>query len=368
MAHGPPSAGQPVLEIHPAKERGDFPSPSAANAPAGGDQNGKSRFSSAASGREPYSQNLEGLGGLHRPALLLAVPLGEPRAAGVGPRSEPHAEALGDKRPTLRLAGRDLVEVPLEPGDPLAELGVHRRHRVDLLLQDVVRGDHDVRLEGEGLLEVVDEVEEDRIPPEGRRVGAEVRDRDHERRVADGDRRVAVIRVVIVRPVGEDDVGPPRADEPHDLPPDLERRLQLAVVVVEDLGLDPVDAGGGLHFGLPALRQRPSRHPVVADVAVCDRDELHLVAEGRPLRRDAASVELAVVGVGPEGDNPDLPVLRRGHRGGIEIRLDVHRVHRCPAPRLRGRGSLHGDSGAERRGEKQRNRDDPRLPHGAPPF
>lgn len=28
----------------------------AANAPAGGDQNGKSRFSSAASGREPYSQ------------------------------------------------------------------------------------------------------------------------------------------------------------------------------------------------------------------------------------------------------------------------------------------------------------------------
>ena len=96
------------------------------------------------------------------------------------------------------------------------------------------------------------------------------------------DARVAVIRVIVVRPVPHDDVGLPFANEPRDRPPVLERRHQLAVVDVEHFVLDAEDSRAFCHFRLAPLRERTAGALEMADVAVRHRDELHLVARGRP--------------------------------------------------------------------------------------
>ena len=58
-----------------------------------------------------------------------------------------------------------------------------------------------------------------------------------------------------------------------------------------------------LDFLVAALGERAAGHPPVADVAVGDRDELYRVAAGRPHGGDAAGLQLAIVGVGAEGDD-----------------------------------------------------------------
>ena len=57
----------------------------------------------------------------------------------------------------------------------------------------------------------------------------------------------------------------------------LERRRQLAVVDVEDPGLDPEDARALGDFRLAPPRQRTAGLLEVADVAVGHRHELHFV-------------------------------------------------------------------------------------------
>jgi hypothetical protein len=110
----------------------------------------------------------------------------------------------------------------------------------------------DVGPERRRLLEPVLEVHEDRVLPERRHIRHDVGHRHHERRVLQQDTGVAVIGVVIVRARREHEVGLPLADLPDDLLPDLERRQQLAVVVVED---DVVDADAAAGFdGLGAAR------------------------------------------------------------------------------------------------------------------
>ena len=55
--------------------------------------------------------------------------------------------------------------------------------------------------------------------------------------------------------------------------------------------------------GAPASEDRAG-HLVMADVAVGHADELDLVAQLGPPRGRAAGLELAVVGMGPEDDDP----------------------------------------------------------------
>jgi hypothetical protein len=81
-------------------------------------------------------------------------------------------------------------------------------------------------------------------------------------------------------------------------------------VNVEHLGLDPENTRALLHFGLPAPRERTTGHGEMADVAVGHRHELHLVAPGRPLGRDAAGLQLSIIRVRTEGDDPQHRCLR----------------------------------------------------------
>ena len=67
----------------------------------------------------------------------------------------------------------------------------------------------------------------------------------------------------------------------------LQRRQQFAVVDVEHFRGDAEDLGRFLHFGLAAIGQRAAGHAPVPDVAVGDRHELDVMAQGRPLGRDA---------------------------------------------------------------------------------
>ena len=80
--------------------------------------------------------------------------------------------------------------------------------------------------------------------------------------------------------------------------------------------VDAEDLGRRLDLGLAALRQRLLADLPVADVAVGDRHELDVVPGLRPLDRGAAGLELGVVRVGPEDDDPQLAVVRRVGGGG----------------------------------------------------
>ena len=114
--------------------------------------------------------------------------------------------------------------------------------------------------------------------------------------------------------MAEHDVRLPVADEPRHLLAVLQRRHELAVMDVEDLVLDPEDPRALRHLRLAALRERPAGHGEVADVAVGHRHELHLGAFRGPQRRHAAGLQLRIVGVRAEGDDPERTGGRLGAR------------------------------------------------------
>jgi len=114
--------------------------------------------------------------------------------------------------------------------------------------------------------------------------------------------------MVVVRARGDHEVGLPLADPADHLPAHGERRLQLAVVVVEHLVLgDPQPPPGLLRLGPPPLRERAAALGLVPGVAVRQRDELDRVALRGPQRGRAARVEVAVVGMGAEHDDAQRP-------------------------------------------------------------
>jgi hypothetical protein len=101
----------------------------------------------------------------------------------------------------------------------------------------------------------------------------------------------------------------------------LERGHQLAVVDVEHLGLDAEDLGALLHFGVAPPGQRPAGALEVADVAVGHGDELHLVPGRGPQGGHAAGLELGVVGVRAEGDDPERALRPRRRLRRLRGRL-----------------------------------------------
>ena len=93
-----------------------------------------------------------------------------------------------------------------------------------------------------------------------------------------------MVGMVVVRPRCQHQVGIPLANLADDLLADVERRHQLAVVVVEDDVLDADAAAGFLRFGTAPRRERATTLGLVTRVAVGDGDESHAMAEGGVLR------------------------------------------------------------------------------------
>ena len=92
---------------------------------------------------------------------------------------------------------------------------------------------------------------------------------------------------------------------------DVERRDQLAVVVVEHDVLDADAAAGFLRLGAAPRRERASALGLMSRVAVGDRDEPHAMAERGVLRRRAAGALIAVVGMRAKRDDVQLAVGAR---------------------------------------------------------
>ena len=106
----------------------------------------------------------------------------------------------------------------------------------------------------------------------------------------------------------EHEVGVPLADQPGERAAVFQRRLQLAVVIVEDDALDAEHLVGLLDFGLAADGERAARLAPVADVAVGHGDEEHVMPELGPARGRAAGLNLAVVGMRAERDDAELAI------------------------------------------------------------
>ncbi len=147
-------------------------------------------------------------------------------------------------------------------------------------------------------------VKEDRVFAQRGDVGTEARDDDHERGVLDEDGGIAMIGMVVVGPVRDHDVGLPLADLAGDRSPILEGGQQLAVVDVEHFRGDAEDLRALLDLGRAAAGEHRSRDLVVPNVAVRDAHELHRVTELGPTRCRPAGVELAIVGMSAEDDDP----------------------------------------------------------------
>jgi hypothetical protein len=69
-------------------------------------------------------------------------------------------------------------------------------------------------------------------------------------------------------------------------------------------------------LGFAAEGQGSAGLEPVADVAVGDGDQLHVVSFGGPHRGDAADLDLAIIRVGAEADDAQLAVIRGRRRGG----------------------------------------------------
>jgi len=126
-----------------------------------------------------------------------------------------------------------------------------------------------------------------------------------------------VIEMVIPRPVRKDDVGVPLPDQVCHLLAGLEIRHQLAVVDVQDVRRDPELLVTGLDFSLAPLGERTAGLCKMPDVAVRERDELHLVPLRGEERRRPPELLLRIVRVGAEGDDPEL--TGRGRLGGERL-------------------------------------------------
>ncbi len=147
---------------------------------------------------------------------------------------------------------------------------------------------------------MVADIDDRRVLGQVRAGGADVWHHNHIGGVLDELGGVAVVGVVVVGARRHNQVGLERADQGDDRAPVLERRQQLAVVVVEQLVADADHGRRRQRLGAAALDQLRAGHLLVPGVAVGERDEQDLVALLGVERRHAASRELAVVGVGAE--------------------------------------------------------------------
>ena len=244
-------------------------------------------------------------------AFVLTVPLDERISIPVRDAAvSAHPALFEDFLPRNRIAGFALDE---RLGRAVRSALVNLRHqRVDavyFLLKDVVDGNCDRRLERVRLRETIGVVHEDGVLFQRLRVRHEERHRHHEGRVLDEDSRVAMVRVVIVRAVREHQIGFPVADQPGNRASIFERRFQLAIVNVEHLDRRAPALGTLFDLGRSTQGERSAGHVPVADVAIRDRDQLHMMPGLRPHRCRAAALELGIIRVSSEGDDAEFAVV-----------------------------------------------------------
>ena len=202
----------------------------------------------------------------------------------------------------------------------------HNAQRLELLVHHLINRQGYVGHERIGLLETIGGIQEDWVVLERRHIGTDKRHRHHVSRILHEDARVAVVGMIVVGAMADDDVGLPLADETDDFAAVLQCRLQLAVVNVEDLHGDAQHFCRRFHFGFAPQEQGPSGLPPVTNVAIGDGNELHAMPLPRPQSSGAAGSDFAIVRVCAEADDAEFAILGRHggrgreHRAGCECR------------------------------------------------
>ena len=123
-----------------------------------------------------------------------------------------------------------------------ADSNVHRRKIADrrglTRFGPAFDSDRNVGLKGRGLAKAVHEVHVNWVRAQGGDIGGEKGNRHHVGGVLHGLGRVAVIGMIVVGAVRVDEIGLVLADDLDDLFADGQRRLEFAVVIVEDEAFD----------------------------------------------------------------------------------------------------------------------------------
>ena len=137
-------------------------------------------------------------------------------------------------------------------GEPFVELRFVAVEHFHFVIDTIVNGDGDVRLEWNGFDEGILHVHDDGHVMKVGGIGADRWDGEQVRSIQDELGGVAVVGVVIPGAVSDDEVGLEFSYEGDELVADFLGRLQPGIRVVEDLGLSTGNFGGGLGFGSTA--------------------------------------------------------------------------------------------------------------------
>ena len=201
---------------------------------------------------------------------------------------------------------RHLVELSLIERQPFVELrrmAIEHRHDV---VEHRPNVDRHCRRERIRFLELVRQVGDDRIPVEMPNLRSHGRHRHHVRGVLHELADVAVIGMIVVRPMRQDQVGLELADEADDRRPVLQRREQAAVGDVERHVFGADDLAGRGRLGAALLDELRSRIDVMAGAAVGDADHLDDMAAASPECGAAAGTVIRIVRMGAEDQDPQL--------------------------------------------------------------
>lgn len=235
-------------------------------------------------------------------------------AEAVGQRSDPLADASGQPIPALDIARGDLVGDARVVREPLVELRLVAVEHSDQAVEFAFDVDGDVGLEGAGLLESVGEVEDHGAVGEVRCLRADGGHGEQVRGVLDEQSREPVVRVIIGRAVGDDQVGLKAANEPDHPVTVLQAIVEFTVGDVENLVGRADGRGGGIRLGSSPLGEDWPVYRLMAGPAVGQAHEPDVMAEGRPLGRRSAGLDVGVVRVSANNQN-----LQRSCRHGASL-------------------------------------------------
>lgn len=144
--------------------------------------------------------------------VLGAVGLLDQLAIAIGQGLDTLADPAGEPCTAGLVALRHLLGMARVVRQPLVELRLVAVQHRDHPIEDVVDVDDDVGLEAAGPGEGVREMEDHRAGGQVRYIGADRRDGEQIRRVLHELTGGAVVRVIVVRPMRDDQVGAKRPD------------------------------------------------------------------------------------------------------------------------------------------------------------
>ena len=123
-----------------------------------------------------------------------------------------------------------------------------------------------------------------------------------------------MVRMVVVRSRPQHQFGIPLTDLGDHEVAILERRHQFAVMDLKDVVRNPDSPGSLGRLSAASPSQRRSALNRMTRIAVCTRDELHVVAHLCPKRGAATHANIAVIRVRTEGNDPELSAGLRQQR------------------------------------------------------